>query len=242
MKRLLSLLALSLLLPPLLGAPGCAKNQKEPLAENPALVPLRNLLAAGDYDGALKAAKDITNRVPPQPPGEELLYLQAYILTYGRSDFQKARTPLKQLLDLYPNGAYGPAAEKLLADGYYWQGHYDAAEREYRKLRSNFEEKGYGSYAQLQEANCVLLDDKVADAMSLYRDVVEKYPTDPLASTAQLMIANSCLRLQNVRQAKTELRKLVALTKDEELQQSVQRALRQIEAEEPFHKGVEVPR
>jgi uncharacterized protein YifN (PemK superfamily) len=64
---------------------------------------------------------------------------------------------------------------------------------------------------------------------------------DPLADSAQLMIANSYLRLQNYKQAKTELQKLISFTHDKDIQQATQKALRQIEEEEPFRKGVSSP-
>ncbi|HUO56839.1 MAG TPA: tetratricopeptide repeat protein [bacterium] len=221
---------------------GCKKTDREPMADSGPILKVRDLLGKGDYDGALQAAKDFSSRLPAQPGNEESLYLQGYILSYGKTDFQKARLPLKQLLGLYPSGAFAAQAQKLLADGQYWQGHYDAASREYRKLGGSYEDKSYGCYAQLQEAHCLLLDDKVGDAVALYKEIVEKYPTDPLAATAQLMIANSCIKLQNVRQAKTELRKLVAMTKDEDILESAQKALRQIDVQEPLKKDAGVPK
>jgi outer membrane protein assembly factor BamD (BamD/ComL family) len=220
---------------------GCSKSKPSAKADETPIRELRGILAKGDYDGALKKAKEISNQVPPGVSVEEALYLQGYVLAYGKSEFQKARLPLKQLLDLYPSGSYAPEAQKLLADCQYWQGQYDKGAKEYKKLGSVYGEKGYAGYAQLQLGNCLLLDDKIEDALSVYRELVEKRPTDPSADSAQLMVANAYLKLQNPKQAKTELRKLMSFTQNKDIQRAAQKALRQIEEEEPFRKGVGVP-
>lgn len=219
---------------------GCARQKPAAPADNQPLLKIREEISNGNYADALKSAKDISNQVPPGDNGQEALYLQGYLLAYGKSDFQGARLPLRQLLDVYPGGFYAADAQKLLADCEYWQGHYEKAGREYKKLFSSFGDRGFASYAQIQQGHCLLLDDKVGDALAAYQEIVEKYPAEPAATSAQLMIANAYLKLQNLKQAKTQLRKLMAFTKDPGIQQAAQNALRQIEEEEPFKKGVGV--
>jgi TolA-binding protein len=219
---------------------GCFKTKTVSLPDSLPVEKLREILAEGHYDEALKLSKEISNQVPPGNGTEEALYIEAYARAFGKTDFQGARLPLKQLLDIYPNGVYSAEAQKLLADCQYWQGHYHNASRDYKKLAANYEKKGLAGYAQMQAANCLLLDDKVADALAAYRELVEKYPMDSVADSAQLMIANSYIKLQNPRQAKSELQKLMSFTRNGDIQRAAQKALRQIEEEEPFRKGVGV--
>jgi len=220
---------------------GCSKAKTAQDLDDPRLPKLKDSLASGDYNEALKLSKEIVSEVPPSPAAEEALYLQGYILAYGKSDFQGARLPLKQLLDLFPNHTYAAETRKFLADCNYWEGHYTKAIEEYKKLQDHFGDKGFGSYAQIQIANCLLLNQKVGDALTAYRELIEKYPTDPLADSAQLLIADTYLKLQNPSQARAELQKLMAMTKNRELQHATQKALRQLEEEEPLRKGVGIP-
>lgn len=222
------------------GMVGCSKAPVAANTDDGSIQKLRQYVSQGDYEHALKASKDITSQVPPGPWNEEALYLQGYVLAYGKSDFQEVHSPLNQLLDLYPTGTFAAASQKLLADCQYWQGNYDKAIKEYKKLSANHPDSGFDSYSELQIANCLLLNDKVGDALAQYRELVEKNPTDPLADSAQLMIANTYLKLQNFKQAKLELQKLMSLTQNKDVQHSAQRELRQMEEEEPFKKGVEV--
>jgi len=221
-------------------AAGCGRKSPPPPPVQAPLLKLRELLAEGDYKEGLRLAREISSLVPASASSEEALYLQAYVLVYGQSDFHGAKLPLKQILDFYQGGFYAANAQKLLADCEYWQGHYEKAGKEYKKLQTSYGDKGFAPYAQLQSGNCLLLDDKVGDAINAYRDLIEKYPTDQAATSAQLMIANSFLKLLNFKQAKIELRKLMALTQNRDIQQSAQKSLRQIEEEEPFNKGVGV--
>ena len=220
---------------------GCSKAKIASPSDNPAVKKMREALAEGRYDETINLSKEISNKVPPGIDTEEALYIEAYARAFGKTDFQGARLPLKQQLDLYPNGPFAAEAQKLVSDCQYWQGHYHNAARDYKKLAASYGEKGLSSYAQLQLANCLLLDDKVADAMAAYRELVEKYPADAAAESAQLMIANSYIKLQNPKQAKSELQKLMAFTQNGDLQRTAQKALRKIEEEEPFRKGVGVP-
>lgn len=220
---------------------GCSKSKPNPSPDNSPILKVRDDLKSGDYEACLKDSKDITSQVPPGPFAEEAYYLHAYAMAFGRSDFQAAKLSLKQLLDLYPSGRYALDAQRLLADCQYWLGHYQTAGKEYKKLSTVFAGKGLESYALFQTGNSLLLDDKVGDALAAYRELTDKYPTDPLADSAQLMIANSYIKLQNYKQAKAELQKLVSFTRDKDIQDAAQKALRQIEEEEPFRKGVGVP-
>lgn len=220
---------------------GCSKSKPKPGIDDSPIRKAREDLKKGNYEDCLKDTKEITSQVPPGPFAEEAYYLHAYAMAFGRSDFQAAKLSLKQLLDLYPNGKFALDAQKLLADCQYWLGHYQTAGREYKKLTTVYAGKGLESYALLQMGNCLLLDDKVEDALAAYRELADKYPTDPLADSAQLMIANSYLKLQNYKQAKVELQKLMSFTRDKDVQDAAQKALRQIEEEEPFRKGVGVP-
>ena len=220
---------------------GCSKPKAGVPVDDSSIKKVRDNLAQGNYEECIKETRDIASQVPPGPFVPEALYLEGYAMAFGRTDFQGARTPLHQLLDSFPPGKFSPEAQKLLADCHYWQGHYQTAGKEYKKLGTVFAGKGFDAYALFQSGNCLLLDDKVSDAMGDYRELVEKYPTDPLADSAQLLVANSYLKLQNYKQAKEELQKLVSMAHDNGLQQAAQKALRQIEEEEPFRKGVGVP-
>jgi outer membrane protein assembly factor BamD (BamD/ComL family) len=224
-----------------LGSFGCSKAKPKAAVDDSPIQKVRDDLANGDYEACLKESKDITSQVPTNTFTEEALYLHAYAMAFGRSDFQAAKASLKQLLDLYPSGKFSLDAQKLLADCQYWLGHYQTAGQEYKKLETIYSGKGLESYALFQMGNCFLLDDKVDDALASYRELTEKYPTDPLADSAQLIIADSYLKLQNYKQAKVELQKLVSFTRDKDIQEAVQKTLRQIEEEEPFQKGVGVP-
>ena len=219
---------------------GCAQKKPASPSVDAPLLKLREALTQGNYAEAVKLGKEISSQVPAGNNREEALYLLGYTQAYGKSNFADARLPLKELLDHYPNGPYAADSQKLLADCQYWQGHYETAGREYKKLFSTFGEKGFAGYAQLQEGHCLLLDDKVGDALSSYRDVVEKYPNESTSTSAQLMVANSYLKLQNFKQAKVELRKLMVFTKNQDIQEAAQKTLRQIEEEEPFKKEVGV--
>jgi TolA-binding protein len=217
---------------------GCARPKPAVNMDEGPIKNLRAALAIGDYDGALKTSKEIITQVPPGPSTEEALYLHGYTLAFGRSDFQGARPYFKELLDMFPGGPYHVEAQRLLADCQYWQGHYQTATKEYKKLLTDDPGKGYDSYAQVQIGNCLLLDDKVGEALAAYQDVVEKFPGDPMSDSAQLLVANSYLKLQNFKQAKVELQKLAAISHDKDIQMEAQKAIQQLDDEEPFKKGV----
>jgi TolA-binding protein len=217
---------------------GCSRPKPIAAVDDSPIKKLRAELTLGDYDTAVKDSKEIISQVPPGPFNEEALYLHGYVLAFGKSDFQSARSSLKQLLDLYPTGRFGVEAQRLLADCQYWQGHYQTAAKEYQKLTTDYPGKGYDSYALVQVGNCLLLDDKVGDALTDYQDVVAKFPTDPMSDSAQLMVANSYLKLQNFKQAKEELQKLVAIAHDKDIQMEAQKAIQQLEDDGSLKSGV----
>lgn len=217
---------------------GCSKKNATPRINEAPIQKVRDEIAKGDYENAIRDAKEITNQVPPGSFAEEAYYLNAYAQAFGRSDFQGAKLPLKQLLGLYPAGKFALSAQKLLADCQYWMGHYQTAGKEYKILLSQFSGKGLDSYALFQSANCLMLDDKVSEALSTFHELTDKYPMDPLADSAQLIIANSYLKMQNYKKAKSELQKLISFTHDKDVQQSAQKALHQIEEDESFKKVV----
>lgn len=223
----------------LLFLPACSKGPAPQQADE-AVLKLREAVAEGRYDEGIDLAKAITSRTPPHPNADEALYLQAYLLAYGRSDFQAPRLPLKHLLDLYPQSPFAAEAQKLLADCHYWKGHYETAVVEYGKLLADHKDSEWAGYARFQAANSQLLDDRIVEAQSSYRELVKDLPGDPLADSAQMMLANTYLKLQNYKEAKSELKKLVSFTRDKGIQKAAQKALRQIEEEEPFRGGVEV--
>ena len=177
----------------------------------------------------------------PLTKAERATVPERFSMAFGRSDFQSAKQYLKQLLEQYPSSRYAMDSQKLLADCQYWLGHYQTAIKEYKTLMTVYAGKGLDSYALFQTGNCLLLDDKVGDALAAYRELTEKYPTDSLADSAQLLIANSYIKLQNYKQAKVELQKLMSFTRDRDVQEAAQKALHQLEDEETLHKGVGVP-
>ncbi len=243
-KKIKSILLFYLSLSIVAGCCGWGCSKSKPSAAKVEDYPIRKVrteLSQGDYEACVKDSKDLINQVPPSPFLEEALYLHAYALAFGRDDFQSAKLYLKQLLGLYPSSRFAMDAQKLLADCQYWLGHYQTAVKEYKTLMTIYAGKGLDSYALFQTGNCLLLDDKVEDALAAYRELSEKYPTDPLADSAQLLIANSYIKLQNYKQARVELQKLISFTRDKDVQESAQKALRQIEEEESLHKGVAVP-
>lgn len=220
---------------------GCSKSKPNPGPDDSPIQKVRDDLKKGDYEQCLTDSKDVTSQAPPGPFTEEAYYLHAYAMAFGRSDFQGAKLSLKQLLALYPSGRYAMDAQKLLADCQYWLGHYQTAGKEYKKLGSAYAGKGLDSYALFQGGNCLLLDDKVEDALAAYRELTDKYPTDPLADSAQLMVADSYIKLQNTKQAKAELQKLISFTRDKDIQDAAQKTLRQIEEKESLRKDAGVP-
>lgn len=219
----------------------CSKSKTIIAVNDEVILKIKDNIKRGNYDEALKLAKDVSTRVPSGPETEDALYLEGYTFAYGKSDFQNSKLPLKQLLDAYPKGKYAAQAQKMLADDQYWQGHYHTAIKEYKKIESNYEDKDLKVYAEMQIGNCLLLDDKVGDALANYRELIERNPTNPISDSAQLMIANTYLKLQNLSQAKLELQKIMSFSRNKIIQQEAQKALRQIEEEEPLKKGVEIP-
>jgi len=221
----------------LLGGTGCSKDPGAARSDEKVLR-LRQAVAEGKYETAIDLALGIAGKLPLGPPAEEALFLHGYVLAYGKTDFQGARVPLKLLLDSFPKGPHALDAQRLLADCHYWQGHYGTAGTEYRKLLSLSPKEG-AAYALFQTAHCLLLDDKVGEALETYRTLIEKHPSNPLADAAQLMLANSHLKLQDYKAAKNDLKKLASSASDREVQKSAQRVLRRIEEDGSYPRGGE---
>lgn len=207
---------------------GCSGSKSKEVSLSPEVKSIQELMVKGNYDDALKIAKDILTKAPVSQDVPTALYLEGYILAFDKSDLQNARPPLRKLLEVYPQSSYVTPSQNLIADTQYWQGHYGGAIEEYRKLES-MSDSSLGLYSKLQIGNCLLLEDKVGDALTYYRDLVEKNPGSTIADSAQLMTANAYLKLQNVPQAKKELKKLISQSQNHDIQESAQKALRQIE-------------
>jgi outer membrane protein assembly factor BamD (BamD/ComL family) len=213
---------------------GCSSKPKEEPA-SPEIKSIQDLMVQGSYDDALKLIKAIVEKTPASPDVPTALYLEGYLLAFDKSDFEDSRPPLRKLLEAYPRSVYAVQAQKLIADTQYWQGHYSGGVEEYKKLAA-VADPDLILYAKLQTGNCLLMDDKVGDALADYRDLIEKNPGTSIADSAQLMTANAYLKLQNVAQAKKELQKLIAQSQNHDIQASAQKALRQIEEDASFNQ------
>lgn len=214
----------------------CFGPKTKEAAVGPEVQKIQDLIAKGTYDDALKLAKELSAKTPASPDADQALYLQGYILAYDKSDLENCRPPLRKLLADFPHSSLLVPTQKLIADTQYWQGHYKGAVEEYKKLES-MGDVNLALYAKLQIGNSLLLNDKVNDALTRYKDLMDKNPGTPIADSAQLMTANAYLKLENIPQAKKELKKLIAQTQNHDIQESAQKALRQIEEEASFDKA-----
>jgi len=203
---------------------------------------VKDAIGEGNYEKAVKDAKEITDKFNTTLFSRNVLYFEAYAIVYGWGDFQQARLPLKQLLDTDTNDFITIKAERLSADNLYWLGNYSKAIREYQNLES-IQDRQCENYAKLQIAKCLLLENKLGDALAVYRSLAEKFEMDSTADSAQLMVANVYMKLQNFNQAKTEFQKLESLTKNnKDIQISGQKALSLIEKKESFQGQIGVPK
>ncbi len=214
----------------------CVGSKAKDVTVGPEVQKIHDLLAKGTYDDALKLAKELSAKTPASPDADQALYLQGYILAYDKSDLESCRPPLRKLLVDFPHSSLLIPTQKMIADTQYWQGHYKGAVEEYKKLES-MGDANLALYAKLQIGNSLLLNDKVNDALTRYKDLMDKNPGTPIADSAQLMTANAYLKLQNIPQAKKELKKLIAQSQNHDIQESAQKALRQIEEEASFDKA-----
>lgn len=213
----------------------CSRHETLGLSSDPKIAQIQKSIADGNYDEAVSETKEMGVQVPLSPLTQQALYLEAYCMVYGWGDFHQATRVLHQLLDEDPKGSLGLSAERLLADSDYWQGNYLRATREYGKLLSQSDQE-VQDYSNLQIANCLLLKNKVGDAITAYRAIVDKDSPRRSAEMAQMMIANIYLKIQNPVQAKTEFQKLMSFTKNKAFQEDAQTNLREIDAQEPFKK------
>ena len=202
---------------------------------------IKGALAQGRYDDALESAKEASNQLPGGPSLNESLYLQTYTQMVGRGDLGGARIPLKALVDTFPSGALSLEGQKALADCHFWQGHFQTSVKEYRKLLSAPGGNRWEPYALFQIGLCLLLEDKVTEALASFEDVVARFPQDPMAEASRFSIVNSYLKLQDIKHAKAELNHLISSTHDTALRAQAQGSLQQIVEKETFDhdKGAE---
>jgi len=95
-NKLFFILALCLL------TTACSKPKTPPVVDEGPIRKIHEALAKGNYTEALNSAKEISSQDPPGPYVEPALYLQSYVLAYGKTDFQGVRLPIKQLLIFTP--------------------------------------------------------------------------------------------------------------------------------------------
>jgi TolA-binding protein len=223
MKRLLlSVLAVVVLA-------GCHKaSEPQAQPETAAVAKIKDALAQGRYDEALALAKAMGPQTPAGAVRNELLFLQTYTQMVGRGDLGGARVPLRSLSETFPNGSLSLEGQKALADCHFWQGHFQTSIKEYRKLLSAPGASRWEPYALFQIGLCLLLEDKVTEALASFKDVAARFPQDPMAEAAEFSIVNSYLRLQDLKQAKAELNRLIASTHDESLRAQAKDSLQQI--------------
>jgi outer membrane protein assembly factor BamD (BamD/ComL family) len=197
--------------------------QAQASSSDPQIEDLQSLIAKAHYEEAAKKAKDLVAQNPNAPMVSEALYLEAYALIFGEKDYPGARTVLKQFLDFFPQNPHAVEVEQWIGDCHFWEANYDRALKEYHKLAGAG--KDIEPYALYQQANCLLLKDKVGDALTTYRSLVEKYPASFLSDSAQLMVANTYMKLQDHALAKAELQKFIAQSKNPNLLRSARKAL-----------------
>jgi tetratricopeptide (TPR) repeat protein len=208
---------------------GCGTKEPAKPAAPPWLGTVKASIASGDYPAALKELEDQTARVPLPAFAEEAWYLQGYLQAYGLSDFRKARTPLQNLVDSNPRHRLAAKAIRLLGDCYYFDSLYEPARRQYQALLEMYGDAGQGAYALYQTGNCWSQQDKPGEALTSWRDAVEKYPKDPWAVRSQLQVANMYVALDDPQMAKPELQKLLEMTTDPVVQAAVQESLKKLE-------------
>jgi TolA-binding protein len=197
---------------------------------------IKSDLAQGRYDEALALAKESAAQAPAGPIRNEILYLQTYSQMVGRGDLGGARVPLKSLVETLPAGNLALEGQKTLADCHFWQGHFQTSAKEYRKLLSLAGGNRWEPYALFQIGLCLLLEDKVTEALTSFKDVVTRFPQDPMAEAAQFSIVNSYLRLQDIKRAKAELNRLISTTHDPALKTQAQDSLQQIVEKEALDR------
>ncbi|MGH7739622.1 MAG: tetratricopeptide repeat protein [bacterium] len=213
---------------------GCSRLKPE-ASVAPQLKTIQDAIAGGSYDAAVSEAKAVEGQKPALACEPSVLYLEAYAMAYGWGDFQRAQMPLRKLLNFKIRGPLTVPSQRLLADCEYWQGDYARAMREYQRL-TLLPDPDIQDYARLQIAGCLLLLNKMGDALTAYRSIVDQEAGRPAAGMAQLMVSNIYLEIQNPGQGKSELQKLLKITKNKAYQEDAKETLRQIATEAPFNK------
>jgi tetratricopeptide (TPR) repeat protein len=223
-----------------LGACGRKPAGPAPLVEPPWLEPIKQMVAKGDYKDSLKALEDQVSRVPPPEGVEQAWYLQGYVQIYGRSDFKKGRAPLQALIDSNPRHPLAAKALRLLGDGYYFDSLYEPARRQYRALMEMYGQSGEGAYALLQTGNCFFQEEKSGEALTAWREAVEKHPSDPFAARAQIAIANMYVTLDDPQMAKAKIQCLLELTKEPGIVATAQDRLKRMDRKKRTSASQEV--
>ncbi|HVZ81391.1 MAG TPA: tetratricopeptide repeat protein [bacterium] len=197
---------------------------------------IKESLRQGRYDEALALEKDASGQLAAGPAKNEALFLQTYTQMVGRGDLGGARVPLRPLVATFPSGFLSVEGQKALADCHFWQGHYQTSAKEYRKLLTASGTGRWESYALFQIGLCLLLEDKVTEALDCFQNVVDRFPKDPMADAAQFSIVNSYLKLQDLKNAKTQLHHLITASQDPFLKTQAQESLQQIVEKETFER------
>lgn len=220
---------------------GCSKT---PLPATDARDPLQGpkaLLSEGRYEEAIQSLKEGLTH-PGQPSADrEAQFLEAYATLFGRGDFQATKAVCKRVAQLGPADNMGLDAQRMIADCQFWLGHHQTAYKEYKKLVSLSQGAGMQSYALFQAANCLLLEDKVAEALDAFRNITDHFQGTSMADSAQISIVNSYLRLQDFKQARIEAERLVSSSRDPGLQDQVRQGIKDMMENESFqgNKGSE---
>lgn len=138
---------------------------------------------------------------PPQDTALELL--QAGNTAMEEEDYDQAISYYTKLKDQYPFSPYTSQAELHLADAYFQDRRYAAAENAYKEFESlhpGHEDIAYvlfriglSNFKQFKSID--LPQDNVTEAMQYFHRVAEAYPQEPIAENAR-DYARKCYRFQ----------------------------------------------
>jgi outer membrane protein assembly factor BamD len=138
---------------------------------------------------------------PPQDTALELL--QAGNMAMEEKDYDQAISYYTRLKDQYPFSPYTSQAELRLADAYFQDKRYAAAENAYKEFESLHPGHddiayvlfriGLSNFNQFKSID--LPQDNVTEAMQYFQRVVEAYPSAPITEKASEYV-RKCLRFQ----------------------------------------------
>ena len=138
---------------------------------------------------------------PPQDTALELL--QAGDMAMQEQDYDEAISLYTKLKDRYPFSPYSAQAEMRLADAYFLDERYAAAENAYKEFESLHPghddiayvlfQIGLSNFKQFKSID--LPQDKVTEALQYFNRVARTYPQAPVAAEAE-EYAKKCLRFQ----------------------------------------------